>query len=67
MKRVIAALRARGATLLRNNGHPVWRLPNGGIFTHSSTPSDVHAEDNALRQLRTQLDGVPVHSDGERR
>lgn len=57
MERVTAALEAVGATLKRDKKHRVYALPNGRNFVLSNTPSDsVHAEHNALGDLRRALD-----------
>lgn len=48
-------LKTHGAVLERKNKHPVWRFPDGRIFVHSSTPSDVRAERNNLSNLRKLL------------
>lgn len=51
MERLESALKALGATLLRQKKHRVYELPNGSKYTVASTPSDRRAEDNALTEL----------------
>lgn len=46
-----AALAAVGARLKRHRKHLVYELPDGRNFVTASTPSDRHADANALRQL----------------
>ena len=50
-------LKAHGAILKRHNKHEVWKFPGypEKTFTRACTPSDSHAEDNQLRQLREIL------------
>jgi hypothetical protein len=68
-KAVLGLLKQHGACLVRQNGHGVWRLPDGKMFTTPSTPSDCRAWKNSLSDLRRILGvndpsrGVP----GERR
>ena len=53
------ALKVAGATLKRQKKHLVYELPNGQPFATSQTPSDSHAEQNALSDLGKAA-GVPV-------
>ncbi len=52
---IAAILKQHGGVLKRQNKHEFWKFPTGEIFTRSCTPSDIHAEDNALRDLRRIL------------
>lgn len=62
-------IKEHGGVLKRQNKHEFWKFPGGQTFTRSCTPSNIHAEDNALRDLKRILDlndperGTP----GERR
>lgn len=60
----LSLLREHGAVLVRSNKHEVWRLPNGQKFTRATTPSDYHADDNNLSDLRELL-GLVDHSSKE--
>lgn len=55
LKEILRLLKENGAVLARENGHRVWRLRDGRMFTMSSTPSDVRALKNALSVLRRLL------------
>lgn len=45
-------LQERGAVLVRQGNHNVYKLPNGKMFTRAKTPSDVRSAHNSLRDLR---------------
>jgi ribosomal protein S19E (S16A) len=51
-RRVVDALKSAGAVLKRRKKHLVYELPTGQNVVVSSTPSDVRAENNALREIR---------------
>ncbi len=51
MTQIENVLKQIGARLKRQNKHKVYELPSGQNFVIASTPSDSHAEANALRQL----------------
>lgn len=48
-------LKVHHAKLTRTNRHLVYKFPDGRMFTCSSTPSDVHAVDQQLRDLKRIL------------
>jgi hypothetical protein len=48
-------IKAHGGVLKRHNKHLLYTFPGGAQFTRSCTPSDIHAEDNALRDLKRIL------------
>jgi hypothetical protein len=48
-------LKDSGAQLKRSRKHLIWELPDGRKFTHSATPGDMRAYDNALSDLRKLL------------
>ena len=48
-------IKEHGGVLKRQNKHKFWKFPSGETFTRSTTPSDIHAEDNALRDLKRIL------------
>ena len=52
---VAALLKQHRATLVRTKRHNVWKFPDGKMFTTAQTPSDIHAEDNQLRDLKRLL------------
>lgn len=61
-------IKTYGGIRERRNKHEFWRFPGGQTFTRSCTPSDCHAEDNALRDLKRILDLNGVRGiEGERR
>lgn len=45
-------LKKHGAVLLRHRKHLIWKFPSGRLLVQSSTPSDVNAEFNQLREIR---------------
>lgn len=45
-------LKSLGATLIRSNKHPIWRLPNGKMFVCSSTPGNSQGVKNELCRLK---------------
>jgi len=49
---VLSILKQCHAKLVRTKRHRVWRFPDGRIFTQSSSPSDVNADRQQLRDLR---------------
>lgn len=53
--KVHALLRDHGAQIVRTKKHVVWRFPDGRIWVHASTPSDVKAGENNYRDLRRFL------------
>jgi len=60
--KVREALKSASAVLLRRNKHHVFKLPNGSQVVVASTPSDCHAEQNALREIARRAapaDGRP--------
>lgn len=48
-------LREHRATLVRTKRHLVYKFPDGKTFVQACTPSDVHALDNQLRDLKRLL------------
>ena len=44
-----------GAVLVRQNKHPVYKLPNGRTFVIAKTPSDARSARNGLSELRRAL------------
>ena len=45
-------LKEIGAVLIRKKKHLVYQLPNGRRVAVSNSPSDKHAANQAIRQLR---------------
>ena len=54
-KLVEKALKECGAEFIRRNRHKIYRLPNGKIFTLSTTSSDRNAEKVQLSLLKKLL------------
>ncbi len=51
-KKVRTLLEKHGAILVRKTNHEIWRFPNRRIVALSKTPSDRHALNNQLRDIR---------------
>lgn len=45
-------LKETGAVLKRHGKHPIYEFPNGETLTISATPSDVHAPNQQIRDIR---------------
>lgn len=50
-RKLEAELASAGAVLIRAKNHAIYRLPTGQNFVTGKTPSDVRAENNAIRIL----------------
>ena len=48
-------LKGIGAKHIRTGKHEVWRLPNNRTVVLSSTPSDRHAEQNQIRDIKREM------------
>lgn len=53
--KIIEILKNNNAILVRNKKHEIWKLPNGKIFTLSTTSSDRNVEKVQLRLLNKLL------------
>src|SRR5271157_1093873 len=53
--KIEALLESQGAILSRQKKHYVYSLPDGRKWTVAKTPSDAHAYDNNLADLKTFL------------
>lgn len=68
MNAIDALLKQNDAVLIRQNKHLIYRLPNGALYTRSSTPGGSEAERKDLAILRRLLkDGERLAKVGERR
>lgn len=52
---VASILKQHKAVLVRTKRHNVWKFPDGKTFTAAQSRSDIHAEDNQLRDLKRLL------------
>src|SRR5882672_6361921 len=64
---ILDLIKEHGGWLERDNGHRVFKFPDGRSFTQASSPSDQCSYKNNLSDLRHFLGIVPQFQAGERR
>lgn len=66
MNKVDQILKEQKAVRIRSKRHEVWKFPNGLMFFRSVSPSDIHAENQQLRDL-SKLLGIDTNGKSKRK